>query len=100
MWGAFHLDQTVVLVLKAHILTEALMRIMAHNYNTKVGAHVMQHFLYIPIHIENLGFLDLDLLPEPFKKIYEDFRHESATTKPLERLQRALGRPVYESFYR
>ncbi|KAK4141258.1 uncharacterized protein C8A04DRAFT_31236 [Dichotomopilus funicola] len=87
-WGAFHLDQTVVLVLKAHIMTEALMRIMARDDKTKLGAHVVQHFPFIPIHAEKLGFLDLDLLPEPFKKIYEDFRDGPPTTKPLQRRRR------------
>lgn len=45
----------------------------------------MTHFLYIPIYIEHLGFLDLDLLREPFKKIYEGFRDEP-TFWPLVRL--------------
>lgn len=99
MHGAFHSDQTVVLILKAHILTEALMRIMARDYNAKVGGRGMRDFLYIPIHAEHLGFLDLDLLPEPFKKIYEDFK-DGPPFNPLVRLQRALGIAVDESYYR
>ena len=97
MWGAFHSDQTVVLVPKAHILVAALMRILARDHDTKVGSNVMTQFLYIPIHAENLGFLDLDILPEPFKKIYEDFRDEP-TFWPLLRLQRALSIAVDESY--
>ncbi len=97
--GAFESDQSVVLVLKAHMLTEALMRIMARDYCTKRGTHVMSDFLYILRYVEKLGFLDLDLLPEPFKKIYEDF-NRPPELEPVENLQRTLGIPVHESFYR
>lgn len=81
-------------------MTEAMMRIMARDSDKEVGTYAAAEFVYVPIYVEERGFLDLDLLLEPFKKIYEDFRDGPPTKKPLERLQRAVGIPVHESYYR
>jgi hypothetical protein len=95
--GAFNLDQTVVLIPKAHILTEALMRIAArddHKMDT-VGAYAMSHFTYILLYVEPLGRLDLSLLSELFEALYEYFRRD----KGIEfhrRLLRACGVPLWD----
>jgi hypothetical protein len=96
--GRFHSDQTVVLVPKAHILTEALMRIMARDAGTMVGANSVQHFCYIGLYVYKQGFLDLDLLPRPFREVYGKF---SKGSKPLRdnlaKLRRAMGLPSVDN---
>ncbi|KAK4234269.1 hypothetical protein C8A03DRAFT_37959 [Achaetomium macrosporum] len=97
--GVFHSDQTVVVVPKAHILTEALMRIMARDRYERVGMWAVQHFLYIALYVEERGILDLRLLPEPLGKLYKELTgrgHGNAMVK----LMRTLGVPVLERLYR
>ncbi|KAL2017208.1 hypothetical protein VTK56DRAFT_2415 [Thermocarpiscus australiensis] len=99
--GAFDSDQTVVLVPKVHVLTEALMRIMARDAGKIVGGYAVQHFAYIDLYVHQCGFLDIGLLPEPFGKIYEEFREGPVPTRDIIlQLRRAVGVPVDESLYR
>jgi hypothetical protein len=98
--GFFDLDQTVVLVPKAHTLTEALMRIMARDDGKKIGACSAPHFCYIGLYVEKGGILDISLLPEPLKKIYEEFRDGPESIGSIEiKLKRTLGVPVPPRFY-
>jgi hypothetical protein len=71
--GAYELEETVVLVPKAHTLTEALMRIAACDYGTAVGSYGLPQLECIPEYVEPFGYLDpLSLLPEPFAKYYKN----------------------------
>jgi hypothetical protein len=95
--GAFELPDPVVLVPKAHILTEALMRIAARDYHQHdtVGAWSIAHYAYIKLYVQPLGRLDPSLLPEPFDRLYRDERKMT----PLEfhtRLLRACGVPLWK----
>jgi hypothetical protein len=95
--GAFNLEQTVVLIPKAHILTEALMRIAARDqpkFRT-VGAYAMSHFGYIQEYVEPLGRLDPGLLPEPFDKLYKDYPRDMGV-EFHRRLLRACGVPLWD----
>jgi hypothetical protein len=98
--GAFDSDQTVVLVPKAHILTEALMRITARDDGTKVGAYSAAHFCYIILYVEKRGILDIGLLPEPLARLYEEFRDGLGPSGPIRtKLKRTLGVLVPPRFY-
>ncbi|KAH6632099.1 thioredoxin reductase [Chaetomium tenue] len=92
--GTFDSDETVVLVLKAHILTEALMRIMAAHAGKIIGTYAIQHFCYIEEFVEGRGFLDIDLLPRPLADFYRAFKDNPAFGLVLKELQRALEVPV------
>jgi hypothetical protein len=95
--GAYEVDQTVVLVLKAHTLTEALMRIAARDLtNEKVGGFALAHLEYIKIYVEPFGYLDLSLLPEPFAKYYKNLNKWN----PVDwnsKLLRTCGVPLWDS---
>ncbi|EAQ87794.1 predicted protein [Chaetomium globosum CBS 148.51] len=98
--GAFNSDETVVLVPRAHILTEALMRIMAVDYGTPMGLWSEQHYCYIERFVEKRGLLHLDLLPRPLANIHKAFRDgpESIGKVHVE-LLRTLGVPVHPKYY-
>lgn len=98
--GAFSLDQTVVLVPKVHILTEALMRIMARDDATKVGSYSGAHLCYIVRYVEKRGILDIGLLPEGLGNVYREFRDGPASV-PLVviKLKRLLGVSLPLRFY-
>jgi hypothetical protein len=93
--GAFEVDQTVVLVPKVHILTEALMRIAARDYGKTVGTYGAAHIGYMQLYVEPFGDLDLSLLPEPFKKLYEEHRKGSSPELRV-RLLRTCGVPLWD----
>ncbi|KAK3294549.1 thioredoxin reductase [Chaetomium fimeti] len=98
--GIFNSDETVVIVPKAHTMTEALMRIMARDNGKTVGGNSVPHFCYIFFFIERRGILDINLLPESLKKFYEEFRDGPAAIGQIEiKLKRALGIPVPLRFY-
>lgn len=96
--GVFDSDETVVLVPKAHTLTEALMRIMAADDGNRTGSYAGAHFCYIGIYVEQRGFLDIDLLPRAFANIYKTMKEGSMGTALIE-LKRTLGVPVRPKFY-
>ncbi|KAK4234484.1 hypothetical protein C8A03DRAFT_37753 [Achaetomium macrosporum] len=99
--GAFLSDQTVVLVPKAHILTEALMRIFARDSAKKVGAWAGAHFAYIITYVHDLGFLDVDLMPEPLANFYKEYKAGLTGYGDITlRLKRTLGVPLLEEHYR
>ncbi|KAL2019188.1 hypothetical protein VTK56DRAFT_9988 [Thermocarpiscus australiensis] len=98
--GAFLSDQTVVLVPKAHILTEALMRIMARDSGKKFGSWAGTHFAYISIYVHDRGILDVDLMPEPLANFYKEFRSGLVPYADIMvRLRRTLGVPLREESY-
>ncbi|KAK4153531.1 thioredoxin reductase [Chaetomidium leptoderma] len=100
-YGHFKSDETVVLVPKVHIFLEALMRIYARDYWKDIGIHSRSYFNYIGIYVEKRGFLNLDLLPEPFKDLYMDFTQGSMLGRDVElRMMRTLGTPIRASQYR
>jgi hypothetical protein len=92
--GAFLLDQTVVLVPKAHILTEAAIRIMARDYYKECHSHSQSLVEYVSIYIDPLGYLDPNLLPEPFDRIYTE-RKPGKTPEFYTRLLRSCGTPLW-----
>ncbi|KAK4240594.1 hypothetical protein C8A03DRAFT_13093 [Achaetomium macrosporum] len=94
--GAFRSTKSVVLVPKMHILTEALMRIMARDLETRVGSCCVSHFLYIPIYVEKRGILDISLLPELFEEVYKEMGASVPTDvmKARMKLRRNLGVPL------
>ncbi|KAK3302628.1 thioredoxin reductase [Chaetomium strumarium] len=97
-----YLAFAVVLVPKVHILTEALMRIMARDHGTRVGSCCVQHFLYIPIYVEQRGILDISLLPELFEELYKQMTTGSPAdvAKASLKLRRNLGAPLAKERYR
>jgi hypothetical protein len=99
--GAFDSTESVVLVPKAHTLTEALMRIMVRDLN-KIGSSAVSHYLYIPMYVEQRGILDISLLPECLEQCYKEMKHASAadSVKARAKLRRNLGIPVAEKHYR
>jgi hypothetical protein len=101
--GVFDSDQTVVLVPRAHILLEALMRIAARDHKKNKSIFAISHVMYISIYVEKRGLLDLDLLPVPFKDIYNGWTDDEEP-RPFRDftliLLRALGVPVDASHYR
>lgn len=100
--GLFRSDQTVVLVPRAHILTEALMRIMARDHGKSAGMHAGAIVGYMSLYVERRGLLNISLLPEPFGVLYAAHtKDESVTGRELMvRLMRTLGMPVKPSEYR
>ncbi|KAK4038041.1 thioredoxin reductase [Parachaetomium inaequale] len=99
--GVFDNNQTVVLVPKSHILLEALMRIMARELGKRCGDQAVQTFSYIELYVDRDGFLDVDLLPLPFGKIYKNFKGGVVPVKDcLLKLRRAVGIAVEPNMYR
>lgn len=99
--GVFLSDQTVVLVPKAHILTEALIRIMVRDSDKKVGQWAGQHFAYISIYVHDRGILNVDLMPGPLAAFYKEFRDGPApVADTIRMLKRLLGVPLREESYR
>jgi hypothetical protein len=100
--GYFTSDQTVVLVPKAHILLESGMRITARDYDKRAGNYASVIINYMNLYIRSRGFLDIDLLPGPFRWLYKTM-NDSSKHSPLEwqvKLMRMCGVPVKESYYR
>lgn len=99
--GVFESDQTVVLVPRAHILLEALMRIMARDLEKKAGTYAYAMFGYIGLYVEKRGLLDTSLLPEPFGMLYKNARDGPMYPPEIVmRLRRTMGFPVDPSDYR
>jgi hypothetical protein len=100
--GFFASDQTVVLVPKIHILLESGMRITARDHGKRAGNYAGVIIDYIGLYINARGFLDIDLLPGPFRWLYKTM-NDSSKHSPLEwqvKLMRTCGVPVEESDYR
>jgi hypothetical protein len=97
--GAFRSDETVVLVPKAHIYTEALMRIMARDDDKRVGTYAVAHFLYIEQYVRGRGIFDVSLLPRPLGELYEEFVSDKPLKNTMAKLKRVVGIPVDAKYY-
>ncbi|KAK4038320.1 hypothetical protein C8A01DRAFT_37707 [Parachaetomium inaequale] len=102
--GVFKSDKTAVLVPRAHILTEALMRIMARDHGKDVGLFAGSAVGYMSFYVEKRGKLNIDLLPEPFGKLFRaytsnDEKERMHMKEVLFRLMRAVGVPVEPEEY-
>ena len=98
--GIFSSSETNVLVPRAHILTEALMRIMARDFWKKAGDNAPSILAYMNLYVEPRGLLNIDLLPEPFRTLYKN--HMDGPMDDSEftlKLMRAVGVPVRPSEY-
>jgi hypothetical protein len=98
--GIFSSSETMVLVPRAHILTEALMRIMARDYWKRAGNNTPSILGYMHLYVEPRGLLNVELLPEPFGMLYKNYMNGPMNTSEFEmKLLRAVGVPVQASEY-
>jgi hypothetical protein len=102
--GVFKSDKTVVLVPRAHILTEALMRITARDSrHGMLGDCSRSGVNYMSRYVEPRGRLNIDLLPEPFGNLYRiiasNDEDRPTIREILLRLMRACGVPVEPERY-
>ena len=72
--GVFKSDQNQVIVPKSHILLEAFLRLYARDSGKQIGAFAMAMIGYVEEYIDDDGFLDTSLLPEPLKTSYNELR--------------------------
>lgn len=72
--GVFKSESDPVVVPKSHILLEAFLRLYARDSGKCIGAFAMAMIGYIEEYVDEDGFLDLELLPEPLKTFYKELR--------------------------
>jgi hypothetical protein len=100
--GIFSFKETMVLVPRAHILTEALMRIIARDSKKQSGHFIPSVLAYMNLYVKPRGLLNIDLLPEPFGMLYTNYCMEDGQMDDSEfelKLMRAVGVPVRPSQY-
>ncbi|AEO66972.1 uncharacterized protein THITE_2075708 [Thermothielavioides terrestris NRRL 8126] len=87
-----------VVALRSHILLEAYMRIYARDHGKQVGSIGISMIAYMQLYVDEDGFLDADLLPEPLRTFYGELKQWK---KPLRQwtleFRAALGVPEEES---
>ncbi|KAH6627374.1 hypothetical protein F5144DRAFT_534940 [Chaetomium tenue] len=90
--GVFKSATDAVVALRSHALLEAYMRLYARDQGKRVGSFGMAMIAYIQLYVDADGFLDADLLPEPFRKFYRELQEGK---KPIRQwmleLKAALG---------
>ncbi|ERS97094.1 hypothetical protein HMPREF1624_06423 [Sporothrix schenckii ATCC 58251] len=69
-----------VVVVKSHVLLEALMRILARDDGTSAGSFSLAIITYMEMYVDGDGFLDARQLPDDVRALYEQRRNRS---KPL-----------------
>lgn len=63
-----------VVVVRSHVLLEALMRIYARDMGTTVGSFALTMVAYIELYVDDDGFLDTSQLPDDVRELYEQHR--------------------------
>jgi hypothetical protein len=73
-------------------MVEAYMRIMARDWGNSLSSY--ENLIYMSQYVEERYFMDPELLPEPFKEIYMDFRELSMPIIDImKKLRQAVGLP-------
>ncbi|KAB5586202.1 hypothetical protein GE09DRAFT_1049181 [Coniochaeta sp. 2T2.1] len=87
--GVFGPGLDPVVVLKSHVLLEALLRLYARDAAKRTGGFGVALIGYIELHVDDDGLLDVDQLPEPLMTLYKEL-HDENMTKPLRQWTREL----------
>jgi hypothetical protein len=72
--GFFKSNRYPVIVLKSHMLLEAFMRLYVRDLNKRIGLFALAMVGYMMMYVEEDGFLDAQLLPEPLRTSYENLK--------------------------
>lgn len=77
---------------KAHVLLEAYMRIFARDQGKRVGSFGIAMIAYMHLYVDEDGFLDASLLPEPLRTSYRELNEGKKPVRQwMEELKEALG---------
>ncbi|KAJ6445426.1 NAD dependent epimerase/dehydratase [Purpureocillium lavendulum] len=96
--GVFAHPEDAVVVLKSHVLLEAYMRLFARDSGKQIGSYSMAMVDYMELYVDEDGFLDVDLLPEPLRTFYKDLKEGDKSVRQWRwDLREALGVPQVPS---
>ncbi|KAL9097050.1 MAG: hypothetical protein Q9165_001014 [Trypethelium subeluteriae] len=72
--GVFESEHHLVVVPRSHVLLEAFLRLYARDFEMRMGALAMPMIAYMELYVDEDGFLDASLIPEPLKTLYTELR--------------------------
>jgi len=83
-----------VVVPRAVVLLEAFMRLYARDSGKQIGSFAMAMIDYMELYVDQDGFLDATLLPDPLRLFYQQLKSgEKPVRQWRKELKEALGVP-------
>ncbi|CRK47699.1 hypothetical protein BN1723_007718 [Verticillium longisporum] len=96
--GFFKSGEDPIIVPKSHILLEAFLRLYARDAGQRIGGFALPMIGYMEMYVDDDGFLDARLLPEPLQKFYRELREGKKPVRQwMKELKAALGIPFQDS---
>ncbi|KND87538.1 hypothetical protein TOPH_07815 [Tolypocladium ophioglossoides CBS 100239] len=96
--GVFKSAQDPVIAPRSHILLEAFLRLYARDVGKRTGSFGMAMIAYMEEYVDDDGFLDSSLLPEPLNAFYKELRvGDKPVRQWTKELMGALGVPDEDS---
>jgi hypothetical protein len=90
--GGFKSAADAVVAPKAHVLLEAYMRIFVRNEGKRVGSFGIAMIANMQLYVDEDGFLDASLLPEPLRTSYRELNEGKKPVRQwMIELKDALG---------
>lgn len=90
--GVFKSAVDPVVAPKSHVLLEAYMRIFVRDQGKRAGSFGIAMIAYMQLYVDEDGFLDASLLPEPLRTSYRELNEGRKPVRQwMEELKEALG---------